>query len=305
MTYGLVPYLEKKISRIVMGSTVFWRAKGGAVDAHAVLDAFVEAGGNCFDLAANYGTSKAFGEWLRSRGARHQTVIFTKGCHHASPTHRRVTRQDLRDDVQKELDALGVDCLDLFVLHRDDPSVPVGDVVEWLNEVKEEGLVTAFGGSNWSHRRIQEANEYAIANGLQGMSLSSPNLSLATTNEPMWWEALTIDEEGRRWHEQTRFPLFSWSAVGGGYFSGVENDDIRRVYHNAVNEERRERLRHMASERGLSPTQLALAYTLSQPMEIWAIVGMSSLTEVSEAVSAVDTTLTPPELRWLETGEKT
>lgn len=305
MNSGRIPYLDKPISRIVMGSTVFWRAKRGPVDAHSVMDAYVEAGGNCFDLAANYGTSKAFGEWLRSRGCREEIVIFTKGCHHASETHRRVTRQDLRDDVRKELDALGVDRLDLFVLHRDDPSVPVGEIVDWLNEVRDEGLVTAFGGSNWTHHRIQAANEYALANGRQGMSLSNPNLSLATVNEPMWWEALTIDEAGRRWHQETRFPLFSWSSVGGGWFSGVDNDDIRRVYDNEINRQRRDRLQQMAAEKGLSPTQLALAYTLNQPMEIWALVGMASVPEVYEAAAAGDVSLSAAELRWLETGEMT
>ncbi|MFQ3677759.1 MAG: aldo/keto reductase [Fimbriimonadaceae bacterium] len=305
MNYGHIPYLDKPISRIVMGSTVFWRAKRGPVDAESVLDAYVEAGGNCFDLAAVYGTSGAFGQWLRRYGDRERIVVFTKGCHHGPGNRRRVTRQDLRDDVQKELDALGIDRLDLFVLHRDDPSVPVGEIVDWLNEVKEEGLVTAFGGSNWTHHRIRAANEYALAHGRQGLSLSSPNLSLATTNEPMWWEALTIDEEGRRWHEQTRFPLFSWSSVGGGWFSGEDNDDIRRVYDNEINRRRRDRLRQMAAEKGLSPTQLALAYTLSQPMEIWALVGMASRSEVAEACAVAGMTLAPTELEWLEHGEKT
>ncbi len=81
---------------------------------------------------------------------------------------------------------LGTDYLDLYVLHRDDPSVPVGPIVEALTAHKKAGRIGAFGGSNWTHERMQEANEYARVNDLTPFAVSSPNFSLAEQYKEPW-----------------------------------------------------------------------------------------------------------------------
>ena len=80
----------------------------------------------------------------------------------------------IRRAVPKSLDRLQTDFIDLFVLHRDDPSVPVGELVDVLNQLVRERLITAYGGSNWTTNRLDDAISYARHNSLIGPCLSSP-----------------------------------------------------------------------------------------------------------------------------------
>ena len=137
---------------------------------------------------------------------------------------------------------------------------------------------------------------------VQGFSVSSPNLSLAMPNEPMWWEAYTVDRAGRDWYEKTGFPLFAWSSAGGGFFAGIPSDDVKRVYHNDTNFARLERAKKMAEEKGTSVNHLALAWTLNQPLNVWALAGMNTVEQIHQNLEALEIVLTQDELYYLENG---
>lgn len=296
-----IPYLDKPVSKIVCGTDFLM---GQAPwNSFAALDAYWEAGGRTFDSAHCYGANtNIFGAWTSSRGVKDEVIYFDKGCHpYGSP---RVTREDMRNDILQNHERLGVNYTDFFVLHRDNPEIPVGEIIDWLNEFKNEGLIGVFGGSNWQHTRIAEANEYAAKNGKQGMSLSNPNLCLAHAQDEMWAGAYSIGEEGRKWHEETQTPLFSWSSTGRGYFAGINDADSIRVYDNPDNRARRDRATELGKKYDLSPTQIALAWVLNQPYPAFALCGLRSKENVIENVAALDLTLTPEELRYLEYGEE-
>ena len=268
----------------------------------AVIDEFVLLGGNAIDTAHVYGPSrhKAVGEYLRLRG-RDKLIVMDKGCH---PYGRnRVTREDMAADIAENQERMGIGRTDYFVLHRDAPEVPVGDIVEWLNEHVQAGHIDHFGGSNWLHTRLEAANRYADEHGLQGFSMSSPNLALAVPNEPMWTGAYSVDREGRDWYERTGFPLFSWSSGAGGFFAGLDTADVHRVYDSEENFRRRTRADELAKKFTASPTQIAVAWTLNQPMNVHAIVGPATVEQVRDVMQAAEIKLTPEELRYLEWGE--
>jgi len=305
MTYATIPHLDKQISKLVMG--VIPLPQNDLPKAFAILDAYRAAGGNVIDNSRIYGNG--FAGVMRAYYERHgQDVLIRldKGNHHHSndDSGRRVTKEALDADIRGNLEQQEVDYSDIYLLHRDDPRVPAGEVVEWLNEHKDAGRIKAFGGSNWHHTRIEAANEYAEKHGLQGFSVSSPNLSLATANEAMWWEALSIsaDKEARAWYQSAKIPVFSWSSGGGGFFAGVESPDVIRVYHNDTNFARKARLEKMAEEKGVSPTQLALAWTLNQPLNIWALIGPGTPEQVHDNVQSVGIKLSQAELDSLELG---
>ncbi|RYG46738.1 aldo/keto reductase, partial [bacterium] len=265
MTYGNVPHFDKPVSRIVMGVIPL----GGKTDeeAFALLDAYREMGGNIIDNSYHYGAGlgEKMGRYYESRG-EDALFRFDKGNHHHYPT-MRLTREAMDEEIRGNLERQKVGWSDFYVMHRDDENVPIGEVIDWLNEHKEAGRIKVFGGSNWTQQRIEAGNAYAEANGLQGFSCSSPNLSLAVSNEEMWTGALSISEdaEAREWYARTGFPLFPWSSGGGGFYARAESGDIRRVYHNETNFARLERADKMAAEKGVSTPQIALAWTLNQP----------------------------------------
>jgi len=298
--YGHIAHIEKPISRIVAGTDfLLGQPKDTSFEAY---DVFWEQGGRAFDSAHCYGeNSRVFGEWIASRGVAKETVFLDKGCHpYGSP---RVTHEDMLSDIQQNHEKLGVEYTDLFVLHRDDPEVPVGEIVDWLNEFKDQGLIGAFGGSNWAHERIAAANDYAAKNGKQGMSLNNPNMTLAHNSEPLWGGCLTIGIEGRKWHEENQFPLFAWSSMARGYFAHTTDADVVRAYDNDISRARRERAEKLGAEKGVSAMMIAMAWVLNQPFPTFALAGIRTPDQAREGVKAVEIELTPAELSWLETGE--
>jgi aryl-alcohol dehydrogenase-like predicted oxidoreductase len=213
--------LGRELSRLVLGTLVLSTAEleAGA----ALLDEYVRLGGNVIDTAHVYGDGdceRALGAWLERRGAlREQLVVVSKGAHPAGD-RRRVTPEEITRDLRESVERLGGP-IDLYLLHRDDPSVPVGVLLECLNEHREANLLRAFGTSNWTTARIDEANAYAAAHGLEGFCVSSQHLSLATQNEDHWPDTRSANEPAiHEWHVRTQTPLLAWSAQARGYFAG-------------------------------------------------------------------------------------
>jgi len=305
MEYGHIAGLEAPISRLVIGSMVCSPKNMDLT--RDLLDAFVAAGGNCIDSAHIYGggdSERALGQWFQERGNRARIVLLDKGAHH-DQHGPRVNPEAIRKDITESLERLQTDYIDLYLLHRDDPTVPVGPIVECLNAEKAAGRIHAFGGSNWSTQRIQEANDYAAAHGLAGFVANSPHLSLAQINEVMWGGCLALDAEGKAWHQKHQFPLFPWSSQAGGFFTGRfspedrSNSDIVRVYYSEGNWERLRRARELAAQKGCSANNIALAYVLSQPYPVFALIGPRTVAELQESLPAIDLALTADELRWL------
>ena len=307
MKYGTVPHFDKPVSRLIMG--VIPLPQDNYPAAFELLDAYRAAGGNTIDNSFHYGKGfatlmKAYYE-LRGEDA---LIRLDKGNHHhygrPGDEWRQVTQKDMDEQIRGNLEHQGVSYSDFYVLHRDDEDVPVGDIVEWLNEHRAAGRIKAFGGSNWKWDRIAAANDYAKERGLQPLSVSSPNLSLALPNESMWTGAYWALQGDRDCFAKAEVAVFSWSSGGGGFFAYLDEiDDIKRVYHNETNFARRERVKSMASDKGVSETQLALAWTLTQPGNIFGLIGPRNVEQLEDNLKAVEIVLAPDELAFLENGK--
>ncbi len=304
MIYGNVAGLEQPVSRVVLGSIMLDHNQ--LPYSFGMLDYFFEQGGNCIDTAYVYGggtCERAVGEWLVQRNMRDKTVLIGKGGCTISVTPQLVTKELL-----ESLDRLQTDHLDIYFMHRDNPLLPVGEFVECLNEHHRAGRIRAFGGSNWSPERLAEANAYAASHGLVGFAASSPNFSLAQWNEPMWNDCRTAsDLSSRHWYETHDMALFAWSSQASGFFSGRFNAENRetadrevvRVWYNEANFRRLARAEEVAAHQGVTATQIALAYVLAQPLNIFALIGTRTTEETRTSLMALDVKLTPEELRYL------
>jgi len=316
MKFGTVQGIDKPISRLVQG-TVMLSSKSldGSLQ---LLDDVFAAGCTTFDAAHHYGNGdceRVLGKWLDSRGVREQVVILSKGAHH-SIDRRRVTPFDITADLYDSLARLKTEYIDLYVLHRDDPSVPVGPIVEILNEHYRAGRIHAFGGSNWSVARIQEANAYAQERNLVPFAASSPHYSLAEQVEPPWNDCVTIsgpkNADERAWYQQTQMPVFAWSSIGNGFLAGKFDHHDRETFAKSLeastvkaycyddNFERLERTSQLAREKGLSVPQMAMAYVLNQPLNLFALVGSQSGDEFKANMVALETELSDTEMEWLD-----
>ena len=320
MKYGSIPGIARPVSRLVQGTVM---VNSRELDAgFALLDGIYALGCNAFDTAHVYGNGdgeRTLGRWIRERGVRDRVVIITKGAHH-NQDRRRVTPFDITADLHDSLARFQVDSIDLYLLHRDDPSAPVGPIVEILNEHHAAGRIHAFGGSNWSHERIAAANEYAASHGLTPFAVSSPQFSLAEMVVEPWAECISISgpaaAAARAYYERTQIPLFTWSSLAGGFFSGrFRRDNLDQFtsgldavcvksYCYEANFGRLERAEQLARQRGLSLPQIALAYSQSHPLNLFSLVGCRTPEELAENITALDTRLTPLEVRWLESSTR-
>ena len=136
----------------------------------------------------------------------------------------------------------------------------------------------------------------------KGSVRAAQNLSLASPNEPMWTECYSVDPVARDWYAETQFPLFSWSSGGGGFFAGIDSPDIRRVYHNRINFARLERVKEFAKKLDATPTAIALAWTLNQPLNAFTLIGPANVTQLADNLTALDIKLESDELKYLESG---
>ncbi|KAF9126720.1 aldo/keto reductase [Paenibacillus cellulositrophicus] len=306
MEYISVKGLDKKVSRLMKGTDYFFH--NSYDKAAANMDAYLAIGGNSVDSAHIYcggESEEVLGRYMKERGNRDQIVILTKGAHH-DQNGPRVNKEAIRHDITTSLKRLQTDFIDLYALHRDDPNVPAGEVIEILNEYVKSGTVGAIGCSNWTWQRIKEANDYAAEKGLTGFTFSSPNLSLAKPNEPFWKGCVSADAETCAWHEAEQFPLFSWSSQARGFFTGRftpevrDNADLVRVFYSDANWERLERAKQLGEERGVTAIQIALAYVLNQPFPTCALIGAQSAEELRSCDEGSRIQLSRAELDWLD-----
>ena len=291
--------------------------------AFACLDVFASWGEQmgmsvCLDTARIYsswlpggdGTSeKTIGRWLNRSGRRDRVIISTKGCHPDEQKRSRLDRDSLRQDLSESLEHLGTDHVELYFLHRDDPNRPVGEIIENLNEWVEAGAVQALGASNWSTRRIAEANRYAASHGLQGFSVSQIQWSLAETTRGQQGDPTLVcmNPEDYAWYRREQFPVMAYTSQAGGFFSKAASRVLspgdKARYVSEENYRRLERVQNLCAQRKTTPAAVSLAAITGDEVPGCAIVGFSSLKRLQEILDNAQLDLSPQEIRWLR-GEQ-
>lgn len=312
MKYDRIPHVEKPLSRIVFGTDR--AAMMDNQDEFELLDAALAAGITVFDTAACYGESEAsLGRWIKARGVRDQVVILTKGAN-PNDYRNRLTEYDILSDIETSFARLQTEYIDIYVLHRDDLDVPVGPIVELLNRLHREGRIGAFGGSNWTLARTREAIAYAEAHSLVPFSVCSPSFGLAECVGDPWGGSVTIsgpkNRDFREYLAESQMPVFSYSSLGRGFFSGrLKSTDADRAheiigfgadeYGFPVNYEKLRRAEKMAAEKNVTVSQLAYAWLMLQPQNVFGITKPGSAKHIAETIDALHIPLTEDECRWL------
>ena len=328
MKYSTIKGFDKKLSRLVFGTATpalfaAMTKKAGEEEksaAFALLDAVYAAGINTFDCAAHYG-EPILGEWLEARGLRDDCVIITK-CAHPNQWRHRVTDFDILSDAHDSLKKLRTNCIDIYMLHRDNVETPVSEIVDAMNRLKDQGKISIYGGSNWTHERIEEANEYAAKHGLEPMRVSSPNFGIAEQIADPWLADAHFgngcitrsgpeNKGAREWYTNTGIPVFAYSSLARGFFSGAfKSDDRQRAleildepgrigYYCDNNFERLRRCEILAAQKGVSVAQMAMAWIFNQKFDVYAISSPVTEEFIRANSEALDIELTEDEIAWL------
>lgn len=298
--YGTIPGLAKPVSRLIMGCD----NQPDLAHASALFDHFFESGGNAFDTAWQYGKGKyetLFGQWVANRGIRDDLVVVVKGAHTPHCDPESITSQ-LLESLERQQQGVA----DIYMLHRDNTDVPVGEFVDVLNEHVDAGRITVFGGSNWSPERVDAADAYAAANGKRGFSVLSNHFGLAQAYDVPWAGCRQMtDEASKAWLVAKNIALLPWSSQARGFFARADAADrsdaeLVRCYYSDSNFERKARAEQLAAELGVPATAVALAFVLAQSFPTFPLFGPRSIAETRSSMAGLSIELDPAQVAWLD-----
>ena len=278
--------------------------------ARELMDAYVSIGGNFIDTARVYGdfatprngeSEKIIGRWMAERGNRDRIFLSTKGGHPPfADIHRsRLSPEEIRNDMADSLEDLQTDHVEIYWLHRDDETRPVGGILETLQDLVEKGFARMAGVSNWKPERIREANAYAEAHGLIRLAANQPQFSLARqVSVP---DPTTRGMDARTWkmHAETGMTCCCFTSQAHGYFTRLDRqgegslpESLRREFDCPENRATLEKIRAVREETGLSVGSIALAWLISQPFPVFPLAGASRAEHVEALREAGDAMLT-------------
>lgn len=297
-----------KVSRICLGTMGFgspdWRDWVVEADeAVPIIEAAIDRGINFVDTADMYSRGRSeeiVGEALE--GHRDDVVLATKVYYPMGdgPNDRGLSRRHIEDAIDASLSRLGTDFVDLYQIHRFDPTVPVEETLRTLDGLVEDGRVRYLGASTmWAH-------QFARMRTLQEERGWHPFVTMQNH-----WNLLYREEEREMvpFCRERGIGLLPWSPLARGELAhaGRERDTTRGesdhgtpFYEGEALDEIRSRVARVAENRDLQPAQIALAWLLHQDGVTAPIVGVTSIEHLDAAVEAVDVSLSEKDLEWLE-----
>jgi aryl-alcohol dehydrogenase-like predicted oxidoreductase len=279
----------------------------------AILDRFVAAGGTFVDTADNYNqwlgdggeSEELLGRWMRSRGNRDQLVIATK-C------GAMTTKPGSADDeyweglgaaavdsaVKGSLARLGIDQIDLYYAHIDNRTTPLEETVAAFGRLATDGVVDLIGCSNITSWRLERARRLAADQGVAQYSVvqlqhtylwPSPVTqgSVQRLGSPHFPQAGVEHFDYLREHRD--MTLVAYAPLMGGSYSRPDRPfPAQRGYAHPTAYMRYEVLRQVAQELGATPNQVVLAWMLHQDPVVIPLFGASSVSQLDEALDAVE-----------------
>ena len=304
-----LPGTDLEVTPLILGGNML----GSRLDrdaSFALLDAYAEAGGTMVDTAAVYsdwlpaieaGCSElTIGRWLQARPST-SVVVATKGGHPAlsHPQRPRLDRPALRHDVEQSLERLGLAALPLWLTHRDDPTMPVGEIIGAVEGLRSDGLVRWYGVSNWTTERVSEAVRLRDAGVAPGFVATQAAFAAASPRADLLAaDLVAADDAMLTLHRDAQVTLLAYSAQAKGWFSGAAGAEP--AYDSTENRRVREVVRGVAVEVGADPGQVALAVLLRLELPLRLVAGCSSPARLEQSLAAVALTLTPEQVGRIE-----
>jgi 1-deoxyxylulose-5-phosphate synthase len=307
MRYKRLGRTGLKVSEICLGTMTF----GSQADeqaSRAIVRRALDAGVNFFDTANVYnaGVSEEFtGRALE--GVRRDIVLATKvhGKMGPGPNDQGQSRKHIMDAIEQSLRRLGTDYIDLYQVHRFDPTTPLEETLRALDDLVHSGKVRYLGASNYAAWQLCTALWTSDKFGLSRYDCLQPRYNLISR---------AIDQEVLPLCQAQGVGVIVYNPLAGGMLTGKHRRqappaagtrfDINPMYHNRYWQERVfdavDRFRDIAVGTGHSMAQVALAWSLTNPVVTSAILGASRVEQLDETLPAVDITLGAEQLRQLD-----
>lgn len=315
---------DLNVSAVCLGTGKY----GDVVSEREALDLlwrYAENGGNFIDTANVYGkwceipdnySEKILGKFLREYPNKNQLIISTKGGHPPihNKTESRLSEQEVRKDLEESLRTLGKETIDIYWLHRDDPTIPVERLIEMLETFKREGKIRYYGCSNWTEDRIRAAQSYAKKEQVRGFIAVQNRWSLARVEQKNLADSTLQVVDQRFYHflkeSDQNLTQVSFSAMGHGVFTKWKQNcvlplKIEREYQSGINKKRLQAVTELAQTLDCSIASLVLAWQINKSVVHAIPIAMpTKRDQLEDLFHAGEMSLTAQQVEKLDCGEE-
>jgi len=301
-----IPGTDLHPSTLALGGNVFgWTADED--EAFDVLNTYAAAGGNFIDTADMYsewadgnsgGESESIiGRWLERRGRRDDILIATKVGKKSD--RKGLSRDTILKAADESLKRLGVDTIDLYYAHEDDPNTPLEETLAAFGELIAQGKVRYIGASNYSAERLQQAVDVALANALPRYCVLQPEYNLMERD----YEGALSDTVIR--NNLVTVPYFSLASgfLTGKYRPGEDvesqRSDSASRYLDARGKRVLEVLDELADNHGVPVATISLAWLAARPEVISPLASARTTDQLGDLLAVNHTELSDDEVQAL------
>ncbi len=316
MQYRFLGRSGLKVSEVALGTQTFgWVAEER--EAHAMLNHFIESGGNIIDTANIYndGVSETIvGNWINKRKERDSLVIATKVFFPSGsgPNDTGLTRKHIFNEVDKSLLRLKTDYIDIYQAHCFDRSTPLEETLNTFNDLVRSGKVRYIGASNFIASKLQQALMLSRSNGWAAFISLQPEYSLIVRSTE--WELIPLCQE-------QGLGVLAWSPLAGGWLTGKYRhgeppppnsrvgrkdrwDDQPQQRESEITWRVIDTLIQIGKESGKSPAQVALNWLIQQPGVTAPILGARTIEQLKENLGCIGWKLSDEEIENLKTASQ-
>jgi aryl-alcohol dehydrogenase-like predicted oxidoreductase len=288
-----------RITPLMLGSNVFgWNADEKT--SHAIMDAFVDQGGNAIDTADVYSawvsgheggeSERVIGSWLKSSGKRDKVVIATKVG--MWPKRLGIKRETIIAACEDSLQRLNIETIDLYQLHRDDEATPADEFMGALDSLVKSGKVRAAGASNFKAGRMEDALRASEDRGLTRFETLQPEYNLMSR---------AIEADLMPLCERENVSLIPYYGLASGYLTGkyrTAEDKSKSIRGGRMDKYMEGKgpavlaaLDAVAARHSATPGQIALAWVMAKPAIAAPIASTTSVAQLTELMGSLRVTL--------------
>ena len=302
-----------RVSNLCLGTMQFgWTADERS--SFAVMDAFVEAGGNFLDTADVYSrwapgnpggvSEQIIGRWLQERRNRDRLIVATKvrGRMWEGPDGEGLSRAHILRAIEDSLRRLQIETIDLYQCHSPDDKTPLEETLRAFEDMISSGKVRHIGASNFTSAQLAEAVRVAGENSLPRFETLQPHYNLVHRAEYEVGLASLCEREG--------IGVIPYSPLAAGFLTGkyrpgqAQPRSARagrvREYMNAPGFAVLEALDGVAAAHNTTPAAVALAWQMTRPAIVAPIVGANSPEQLADLLPAANLALSPDEIDALD-----
>lgn len=315
MQYINIGKTGMKVSRLCLGMMSYgsksWREWVlPEEDAKPFVKRALDAGINFFDTADVYSlgeSERITGRLLREFGVKRENVVLATKVHgqmSEDVNDRGLSRKHILDSIDRSLQRLGMDYVDLYQIHRWDYNAPIEETMEALNDVVRAGKARYIGASSMFAWQFSKAQHTAQSHGWTRFVSMQNHYNLIYREEEREMIPLCLDQGVGLipWSPMARgFFAKNRTRGGGGETARAKSDPFaNQLYFREEDFVVAERANEIAEARGASGSQIALAWLLNKPHVTSPIIGATKMDHLEQAIAALEIQLSEDEVKQLE-----